>query len=289
MIGELAKIIRDEVYSNIYNYKTTVFLCGAGKDKKINKRKEVEKILKSEWFSYQYDLFTPEDLFDELLFGQDHYDLINLENILADSVDAVVIILESFGAVAELGAFANNDKLRKKIVCVVNKRYKKDKSFVNYGPIRLLKDKKEGEVVYCNYAEIYKYILSIRRAILKVKKATEKKPNVTNVVQAHHFVLPCIYLFDTASNGLLNDLMISASGVDERVAKTLTASALSILSKNREIIKTTNGFRLTENGKRHFINLGQKGRTGRNYNIKTMDKIRVEILNWKYRNKVIKL
>ena len=130
MLEYIAKQIHEEVYKSFHTYKTTLFLCGAGRSTVGSVRKKIDDILKSEWFSYQYDIFYPEDLFDELLLGPSHHDLISLENILADSVDAVVLVVESYGAVAELGSFVSNNKLRKKLACVVDKRYKKDKSFI---------------------------------------------------------------------------------------------------------------------------------------------------------------
>ena len=80
-----------------------------------------------------------EDIFDELLYSSKTKDLLSLEALLAESVDAIVLIPESPGSFAELWAFANDERLRKKMICVVDKKYKKDKSFINQGPLKLVK------------------------------------------------------------------------------------------------------------------------------------------------------
>jgi hypothetical protein len=131
-----ARRIHDEVYRRFYSYKTTIFLCGASPDKKDSVREQLQKALMDKQYSYMYDIFFPEDLFEELISGPHHQDLISLENILADSVDVVILAIESTGAIAELGFFASNAKLRKKLICLVDQKHKKDRSFIKYGPLR---------------------------------------------------------------------------------------------------------------------------------------------------------
>ncbi|MDL1978454.1 MAG: retron St85 family effector protein [Deltaproteobacteria bacterium] len=289
MIEPLAKKIHNEVYKVFFDYKTTLFLCGAGNEVVGSVRKQINDELTSSRYAFHYDMFYPEDLFGELLFGPKHQDLLSLENILADSVDAIVLIIESFGAVAELGAFASNSKLRKKIVCLVDQKYRKKKSFINYGPLRLLKDKGEGQVVYVEYDNISKSIKAVRRAISKTRKLKRKKPDVKNVVQAHHYILPCIYLLEPVKRNILRKLVEHASGTNDQKSTALTAGAISILNKKREISLTPDGYRLTPTGLISFSNLGSRGRTRQVYNITAMDEMRVAILNWKYRGKQLKL
>lgn len=284
----LAKKIHDEVYKRFYGYKTTVFLCGAGGHSTDSVREQLNKELTTSWYSFHYDMFYPEDLFDELLFGPKHQDLISLEGILADSVDAIVLIIESYGAVAELGAFSSNNKLRKKLICIVDEKYKKKKSFINYGPLRLLKDKHEGHIIYSDYDNIQASVDYIRRKISDVKKSMSKKVDVTNVVQAHHFILPCIYLLEPVTRDQLTQLVKYASGVDARKAAALTTGAISILNKKKEIALSPLGYSLSPVGLERFSNLGRRGWTQHTYNTATMDDMRVAILNWQCRGKNLK-
>jgi hypothetical protein len=116
----IATKIRKDIFEPAFSYKTTIFLCGKDILDKSSIRYRVDQALKGFWYSY--DLIYPEDIFDELLYSSNSADLLSLENLLADSVDAVVVIPESAGSFAELGAFANNEKLRNKMLCVVIER-----------------------------------------------------------------------------------------------------------------------------------------------------------------------
>lgn len=285
MLDRLAKRVHDDVYRGFYSYKTTVFLCGAGANAPNSIRQDIDIGLTRGQYGYRYDMFYPEDLFAELLYGPQHQDLLSLENVLAQGVDAVLLVVESIGAVAELGAFASSPELRKKLVCVIDKQYRRKRSFINYGPIRLLQDKKEGGIVYGDFKDVPALLKPIRDAIGKVKRKTSKETNVRNVVQAHQFVLPCIYLLEPVPRETIVQLVRFASGTDEKTAVALSTGALAILSKRREIRRTADGYLLTAQGEEHFAELGRKGRTRQTYHVSNLDSLRVAVLNWQYRGK----
>jgi hypothetical protein len=124
----VAKIIKDKIFVPRNKKKVTVFLCGAD----IKNNKTARSKMAAIFAHYpRYELLYPEDLFDDLLAGQGQYSLLKLENILADSVDSIVLFPESPGSFAELGAFSNNEKLAPKMVVVSNKKNKTNKSFIN--------------------------------------------------------------------------------------------------------------------------------------------------------------
>lgn len=62
-----------------------------------------------------------------------------------------------------------------------------------------------------------------------------------------------------------------------------------MLNKNREIELTTDGYKLSSLGLKHFATLGKRGNTGRTINLKAMDDLRVAILNWQNRGKCLKI
>jgi hypothetical protein len=269
-----------------------VFLCGARADKKDSVRRKLKKLLQSGPYLFQYDIFLPEDLFEELSVGRNRQDLLSLENMLADSVDAVVLILESSGAIAELGCFSSNPGLRRKLVCLVDQKYKRAKGFIQNGPLRLLASRKEGSVLFIDYEEPGASLGLIRTAISKVAGRGTKLKNVASVVQAHHFVLSCIYLLELAGSQVAQDELVQlvryASEEEESRARTLAVSALTILMRNREIEMTPGrGYRLAPLGSMRFATLSQRGRLGNTVSVKAdaMDEMRVDILNWRYRRK----
>lgn len=288
-LKELAKVIRDEVYYDFYTYKKTVFLCGAGKATENSVRQAVDAYLREGSFFYKFDVFYPEDLFDELLFGPNHTDLLTLENVLAESVDAIVIAVESYGAVAELGVFSSNQKLRQKLVCIVNAQYRRDKSFINYGPLRLMRDLKEGVIVFADFPLADEALETIKKAISKVALSTTKKTTVDNVLQTHLFVLACIYLLEPVERSAIEELVKHASGQDYSKSSVLAAGALSILSKGREVILRPEGYRLSDLGRDRFVGLGRRGYTHHTYDLGTLDDIRVAVLNWQCRGKALRI
>jgi len=196
-LAEIAKIVKETIFIPRNQKKVAVFLCGADiKDEKTSRSKMADI-----FDDYpRYELLYPEDLFDDLLAGQGQHSLLKLENILADSVDAIVLFPESPGSFAELGAFSNNEDLARKMIVISNKKYKSNKSFINYGPNRLVKSSKTGKVLNINYEDLgddvekHKIYRRINDYITKIKKAHPVKKDVTNILEVENFILPCIYL-----------------------------------------------------------------------------------------------
>lgn len=59
-----------------------------------------------------------------------------MEQRLAELADIVALVVESPGTFAELGAFSMHPTLRKKLLPILDIRYKDDLSFINSGPVR---------------------------------------------------------------------------------------------------------------------------------------------------------
>ncbi len=70
------------------------------------------------------------------LYRKTHYhDLISFEEDLARIASVVLVIVESPGSFAELGAFASNDTIRKALKVIIQEEYETAESFVRYGPV----------------------------------------------------------------------------------------------------------------------------------------------------------
>jgi hypothetical protein len=59
-----------------------------------------------------------------------------MEGRLAELADMVVVVVESAGTFAELGAFSLNPRLLTKLLPIVDSQYANDDSFINTGPLR---------------------------------------------------------------------------------------------------------------------------------------------------------
>jgi hypothetical protein len=73
-------------------------------------------------------------------FDQDTFaDLLELETYLADLSDLTILFVESPGSIAELGAFATSDSLRKRTLAVLNATHPPARTFIADGPVRRIK------------------------------------------------------------------------------------------------------------------------------------------------------
>ena len=282
----ISKKIRDDIYKPAFSFKTTVFLCGADINQKDKIRHQIAQALIWEFW---FDIIYPEDIFDELLYSSKTKDLLSLEGLLAESVDAVVIIPESPGSFAELGAFANDEKLRKKLICVVDKRYQKDKSFINQGPLKLVKKENSFGLVFIDPKEIPTEVEKLVSALKKMKKASAKKDDKLSLLQLENFLLPSIYLLEPVLKSTLINL-VAAAAEDEKNSFQTTTTALTILIKKKLIQLSNEGYQLTVLGLEKFFAFQKtKTRIKRQDEKIEIDNIRLEILNLKNRRKKLKV
>jgi len=303
-----SKIIADKVMKDIFepdqSYKTTIFLCGKDVSDQSSTRYKIADILTNGlWYSGDYDIIYPEDIFESLLYKSSSEDLLSLENLLADSVDVVVVIPESAGSFAELGAFANNEKLRNKMICVLDKKYERDKSFINQGPVKLLKRTNSKAVVHIDplildqslalptgfrpftrNPELDKVISSVRN----IKRAASSGGKKLTLLGVDRFLLPAIYLLEPVGRKTLT-YMVSIVTDNNIYASSITEIALNILLKKRLIQFSTEGFRLTDTGITAFLSYKNKKGTKITEKTKAIDDLRLEILNLKYRNKKLRV
>lgn len=269
----VAEVIRDHIFVPSFSWKTTVFLCGADLSDNKTGRHKMAKLFKK---YPRYELLYPEDLFDDLMAGQGQHSLLILENILADSVDSIVLFPESPGSFAELGAFANNQRLASKLICVGQKKYAKKKSFINYGPVRLIKASDTGKVFNIAYNDLEledkktKIYKRINDAITAIKKKHPIKKDVANIMETENFILPSVYLIDSIAPRDLYKLVQFATGQDKKIAEIATRSSISGLVKNNYISRTPSGYEVTTRG---------IDRVRSNLKSSNLDIARIEIIN----------
>tara|TARA_R110002049_G_scaffold309186_1_gene518209 strand:- start:23333 stop:24238 length:906 start_codon:yes stop_codon:yes gene_type:complete len=247
----VSSIVKKRIFVPRSVRKVTVFLCGGALSDSENARSKMANIFSK---YPRYEILYPEDLFDDLLAGQGQYSLLKLENILADSVDSIVLCPESPGSFAELGAFSNNEHLARKMIVVSNQKFKSDKSFVNYGPNRLVKASKTGKVININYGHLndedeqLKVYKRINDYITSIRKTYPVAKDVANILETEHFVLPCMYLMDKINNVSLYKLLKYATGQDEQMCEIATRSAIGRLVQKSFITKASMGYQVTRAG-----------------------------------------
>ena len=272
-IDNIARMVKETLFISRSNKLVTVFLCGADVKDDSKARHHMAKIFSTH---ARYEVLYPEDVFDDLLSGHGQYSLLKMEGILADSVDAIVLFPESPGSFAELGAFSNIDKLACKTIILANKKYRSNKSFINFGPNRLIKATKTGKIYHINYdhltdsVEKDKIYKKINDAITEIKKRHPVTRDIANILEAENFVLPCVYLIENINNITLYRLMEVATKQDKTLCEIATKSALGRLVVKGYIIRNPSGYSVTISGAR-FVR--------ETLNSSNLDKARLEIMN----------
>ena len=280
----IARALFSDAFPKIGFHNTTVFLVGASYGRAKNLRGLVREELTEKQPFFGIDVYYPEDLFEELL-GRKGYDLLELENMLADSVDAVVILLESPGAIAELGAFANHSKLCKKLVVIIDRRHKGTRSFIMLGPIKYLRNNKYGKVIFHDLTApvLSKLGTDIRKAVSNLKKGSKHSPSRSNIllsnpIHARVYLLLCLHILEAAPYESL-EVMISAVTDDKARSDTIvTRTAIRILLNEGNVELEGRKYRLTAPGK-SLVKHMSRFSTSR----EALDKARIDFLNWSQR------
>lgn len=136
-----------------------LFICG-GDPKYCNRRGEIEHYLSKH--AKHLLTFRAEYAWETISNTQPGYNALKLEEWLADLSDAVIIIVESFGTVAELGAFSLSAPLRNKLLPILDRRFKDDESFINTGPVRWVdQDSIYKPTIYADFETILTVIPEI--------------------------------------------------------------------------------------------------------------------------------
>jgi hypothetical protein len=106
-----------------------------------------------------------------------------MEADLAKLADLVIVIVESPGTFAELGAFSNSDALRPKLLAIVDSAYSPpQKSFIALGPIHWIETESNfAPTIYVPLASILTAIGQIEERLSRIKTTTAK---VTNLAES---------------------------------------------------------------------------------------------------------
>lgn len=149
-----------------------IFFCG-GKDSE--RRERLSEYLRK--FS-DVLIFYAEEVFGALAQTEPDANALQLEKELAELADAVVVIAESPGTFAELGAFAISDDLRPKLLPIADKSFESDESFLRVGPIRWVdRDSAFGPTVWTDFS----VILGLADKIKERLEKGIKRPTSTDI------------------------------------------------------------------------------------------------------------
>lgn len=284
--------IYNELFKKINDQYIDIFLCGGvSKKNKKSIRDSLREILDD---TKNIRTLYPEDIFIEILTLDKNSDLLSLEKVLADNCDLICIVAESAGSLVELGAFVNNKNTKKKVIALIDKDRKKDRSFIMLGPVKYLEKSNNNHVIFYNSDietigdNLKDTFKKYRKGQLESRKNTEK--DINTIVGMYNYIPLLIYFYN---DPLVSDLrsfikeIYIKEGYDEKQFYTLFNSGRKLLYKEKYIyaIKDSDDtqYKLTKKGYK-FVDklfLGIKIKNRR----KLYDSIRFDIMEEKYYQK----
>ncbi len=261
-------------------FQVTIFLCGGAGKQEGELRRAIGTRIVDLTSKYAYAVHYPEDLFVELMLGHQKHDLLNLENILANSVHAVVIILHSPGTFAELGAFSNHPSLNQKLVIVTDPKYRNHRSFINLGPIRYLRTKTHSKILYLNLEprNLDNLATAIAEASREIAKTSSPKHDLTNPLAAYQFFLAAIHVFDPIPKAGLMNLVDSLRPGDGKLVRTVGETVVNSLVNERKVFFNGVDLSITPEGMDELI-LAGRTKTRIKARSRFLSKIRIKALN----------
>ncbi len=243
-IETLAEGLRDALEDEV-RLLGTVFLCGASTTDKGKLRGSfLRHVIRQD--PPDLRIYMPEQLFDDAAVADQG--LISLENVLAGSVDLIVIFPESPGSIAELGAFANHPELVKKLVVCVEERHARANSFIAKGPLRqvrkvdrkrLLTYKPGAELGL--FEDLLAYLLVARR-----HRRTTLDPS--SPIHASGILLVALWVAGTLNRPQIQKLLKSMGAVSSGTARASASGAISLRVADRTIVRGVDGYSLGPRG-----------------------------------------
>lgn len=149
-----------------------VFLCGG---RESCPRDWLAKYLGSK--HPDFHVFYADEVWSLIAESQD-LNALQMEEKLACLADMILIVVESPGTFAELGAFSLSDRLRKKLLPIIDKKYQSEESFINTGPVRWIdKDSQFKPTLWANQSRVLEVVgeLEDRLALLPRPRARRIK------------------------------------------------------------------------------------------------------------------
>ena len=130
--------------SRISEFPGFIFLCGGDiaqwETSPTSARAVLRQSLNNEKHTHlQKRLILAEDI-NDWFDGSIYSDLVTFEQHLAALSSSIILIVESPGAIAELGSFTATTEIRKKLFVIIAQLYYDEKSFIKLGPINFLEN-----------------------------------------------------------------------------------------------------------------------------------------------------
>ena len=130
----LCEKLSEKTKSSFRRHPNFVFLCGGNSG---SRRDHIEAIVRDYLEGeVPFRVFRAENIWEELREQKGGaLDLFVMERYIGEISDIVIIIVESPGTFAELGAFVTDDNLKDKLLIILDESFREHNSFINDGPV----------------------------------------------------------------------------------------------------------------------------------------------------------
>ena len=280
-IIEIADKLKNRFLSESQNLnEISIFLCGGSGAEEEKIRREVGKKICGIASKYKYSVYYPEDMFIELILGHHKQDLLTLENLLADSANAVVILLQSPGTFTELGAFTNYEKLSDKLIVIIDPRFARAKSFINLGPIRYLKTKTKSKVLFLsmNNKDLNELVKQIADHARDVAKYSSPIRELSNPISVYRFYLALIYIFEPIPKDAILTISKALATSEGKIVVTAAETVINSLINERKVSLSSGYLSTTSKGIDNLIYVNETRKRARKV-LSFLTGLRLEALN----------
>jgi hypothetical protein len=195
-----------------------VFLCGAFESKS---RDAIRAYLAKH--DPDLDLFYAEKVWEEIA-GLKQRDALQMEEDLAKLADLIIVIVESAGTFAELGAFSLSPGLRKKLLPIVDEQYQDKPSFITNGPLHWIDAESSFRpTIYTTLDVVLSAADQIEERISRIPESHSIKVSDLSTSPKHllFFIYDLISVIQPASLSMI-DYYVSA------IVPSLTSSVINV-------------------------------------------------------------
>jgi len=195
-----------------------LFLCGgAGSARRDTLRDYLRKHIPG------LSLFYAERVWEHIASHVERGAL-KMESDLADLADLVLIVVESPGTFAELGAFSLSPPLRKKLLPIVDEEHQHQQSFISTGPLRWIDSESDFKpTIYVPLPQILQAVDQIEERIARIPKSRPVKVSDLATSPKHllFFLCDLIAVFHPATIEIIEYYL-------GRIAPSILSSDISV-------------------------------------------------------------
>jgi hypothetical protein len=137
-------------------------------------------------------VFYAERVWEHITAHESQLSALEMEGELAKLADMVIVIVESPGTFAELGAFSLSDPLRAKMLAIVDVKHRAAESFIMTGPVRWIdRDSVFRPTIFAPFETILDCVGEIEERIKRIPKPKSTKVSDLSESRKHLLFFLC--------------------------------------------------------------------------------------------------